>query len=378
MAVVWDRTPGPAPVARTIAGVVLDTGLVAVLSFTARDLDVEGRGPACYVRDPAITHSRIAGRYVLAWRESLNPAACDGQTIMARELDEITGLVAPPITIASQGVAGVLPNEFGPPLLEGGSRNNGRVFAGWVADTLTKGQLDVFGQGLDTDAATGAPPAFVPVELSLGLAPNPFNPRTSIVLSLPTAGRARIEIYDLRGRLVRQLVDEELPAGEYTRSWSGLDDQGRRVGSGVYLVRLRHPGGERVAKAALEWVHGNVRHAGLTSQDLGALWALRNRKGDCTEMSYLFVALCRARGMPARVIGGYPCDRNMKLQASTYHNWAEFFDGTTWQLVDPQFGRFMEDEDQYLAMRIFTTNTTIATFHQVQVEGDGVEVRMSR
>jgi hypothetical protein len=251
VAIVWDLTGGPAPVARQINGVVFDNAFATLLSFTARDLDAEGAGSNCYVRDPVITHSRIAGRYVLAWRESLNLAACTGQTLMARELDEIIGLDASPITIANQGVAGVLPNEFGPPVLEGGSRNNGRVFAGWVADTLTKGHLSLFGQGLDTEPATSAPPEIIPVELSLGLSPNPFNPRTSIQLSLPVPGRAKVEIYDLRGRLVRQLVDEDFPAGEYTRSWSGLDGQGRRVASGVYLVRLRHPGGERVAKAVL-------------------------------------------------------------------------------------------------------------------------------
>ena len=251
VAIVWDWTPGPAPVARQINGVVFDNTFATVSWFTARNLDVEGAGPNCYVRDPKVTHSRIAGRYVIAWRESLDPGACTGQTLMARELDEIIGFDAPPIIIANQGVGGVLPNEFGPPVLEGGSRHNGRVFAGWVADTFVKGQLELFGQGFDTDPATSAPPGFIPVELSLGLAPNPFNPRTSVVLSLPSAGRARIEIYDLRGRLVRQLMDEDLPAGEYRRSWSGLDDQGRKVASGVYLVRLRHPGGERVAKAAL-------------------------------------------------------------------------------------------------------------------------------
>ena len=251
IAIIWDWTPGPAPVARNINGVIFDNAFGTVSSFTARNLDLEGAGPNCYVRDPKVTHSRIAGRYVLAWRESLDPGGCTGQTLMAVELDETIGFDAPPIIIANQGIVGLLPTEIGPPVLEGGSRNNGRVFAGWVADKSTKGSFDLFGQGLDTDPATSAPPNLIPVELSLGLAPNPFNPRTSILLSLPVPGRARIEIYDLRGRLVRQLMDESLPAGEYARSWSGLDDQGRKVASGVYLVRLRHPGGERVAKAAL-------------------------------------------------------------------------------------------------------------------------------
>lgn len=68
--------------------------------------------------------------------------------------------------------------------------------------------------------------------------PNPFNPMTEIGYELATSGRARLAIYDLRGREVTVLVDETLAAGRYEARWNGRDDEGREAPSGIYLVRL--------------------------------------------------------------------------------------------------------------------------------------------
>jgi len=72
--------------------------------------------------------------------------------------------------------------------------------------------------------------------------PNPFNPSTTISYSVPEGRsqvRVSLEIYDLRGRRVRSLVDEARDAGVYTVFWDGLDEQGGRVSSGVYFYRMR-------------------------------------------------------------------------------------------------------------------------------------------
>ncbi|HOX25339.1 MAG TPA: DUF6345 domain-containing protein [Candidatus Krumholzibacteria bacterium] len=75
-----------------------------------------------------------------------------------------------------------------------------------------------------------------------GNRPNPFNPRTTISFGLPAAGHATLRVMDVRGRLVQTLVDESLPAGRHARIWSGTDDGGRPVASGVYLYRLEFRG----------------------------------------------------------------------------------------------------------------------------------------
>ncbi len=68
--------------------------------------------------------------------------------------------------------------------------------------------------------------------------PNPFNPRTTVVFELAQHSHARVEVFDLQGRLVRILCDEERPQGRHEVIWTGVDATGRQASSGVYVVRL--------------------------------------------------------------------------------------------------------------------------------------------
>jgi hypothetical protein len=70
--------------------------------------------------------------------------------------------------------------------------------------------------------------------------PNPFNPQTTISFDIPAAGAdVNIAIYDVAGRLVRELVNERRNAGRWSVQWNGEDDRGQRVASGVYFYRMR-------------------------------------------------------------------------------------------------------------------------------------------
>ncbi len=69
--------------------------------------------------------------------------------------------------------------------------------------------------------------------------PNPFNPTTTIEYGLPEAAQVRIQIYNMRGELVRTLVDGMQQAGKLIRVWDGLDDNGSLVPSGVYFCRVQ-------------------------------------------------------------------------------------------------------------------------------------------
>lgn len=68
--------------------------------------------------------------------------------------------------------------------------------------------------------------------------PNPFNPMTTISFSLPQDSRARLQIFDARGRLVRTLMDERLTAGRHSVVWNGKDDRESPAAAGVYFYRL--------------------------------------------------------------------------------------------------------------------------------------------
>ncbi|NIM18981.1 MAG: T9SS type A sorting domain-containing protein [Candidatus Latescibacteria bacterium] len=68
--------------------------------------------------------------------------------------------------------------------------------------------------------------------------PNPFNPSTTIKYSIKARASVSLKIYNVAGQLVRTLVNEEKPAGEYTKDWKGRNDAGNPVSSGVYFYKL--------------------------------------------------------------------------------------------------------------------------------------------
>ncbi len=70
--------------------------------------------------------------------------------------------------------------------------------------------------------------------------PNPFNPSTRLSFSLPQADRVSLAVYDVHGRLVRNLIEyQEHAAGSYSGAWDGTDRGGRRDSSGVYFARIQ-------------------------------------------------------------------------------------------------------------------------------------------
>ncbi len=76
--------------------------------------------------------------------------------------------------------------------------------------------------------------------------PNPFNPSTTITFELPHDGFVTIKIYDLTGRRVRTLMNEQKVAGLHAIQWNGTDDAGGKVAAGVYLyqIEFRNADGE--------------------------------------------------------------------------------------------------------------------------------------
>ena len=70
--------------------------------------------------------------------------------------------------------------------------------------------------------------------------PNPFNPMTAFNFSLKADDHVKLQVYDVRGHLVRTIVDTDLTAGSYdgTYRWDGRGDDGRLVNSGTYFYRL--------------------------------------------------------------------------------------------------------------------------------------------
>jgi PKD repeat protein len=107
---------------------------------------------------------------------------------------------------------------------------------------------------LEVDPAEVIPgvPADLPARLALKSPyPNPFNPRVLIGFVLPVPTRVSLSVYDLAGRLVATLVNQDLAAGEHSVLWQGVDGSGRGVPAGGYIVQMVTPEGRDRRKVML-------------------------------------------------------------------------------------------------------------------------------
>jgi len=92
--------------------------------------------------------------------------------------------------------------------------------------------------GIDEMSKNGLPRAFTLHQNY----PNPFNPSTTIGYDIPKGDAklpVKVFVYDIRGRLVRKLLDQEKEPGAYQISWDGHDERENRVASGVYFYIIR-------------------------------------------------------------------------------------------------------------------------------------------
>jgi hypothetical protein len=124
-----------------------------------------------------------------------------------------------------------------------------------LSGTLAFGSyINVFYDAITLDEVPVATPdlAGVAADLAVHNAPNPFNPVTMVTVDLARPAMVRLEVTDVRGRLVRVLIpDERRPAGRHQVAWDGRDRTGRAVPSGMYLCRLAAGGRVAVARMAL-------------------------------------------------------------------------------------------------------------------------------
>ncbi len=136
---------------------------------------------------------------------------------------------------------------------------------------------------------------------------------------------------------------------------------------------------EQTARAIFDWVRQRVQDAGYDGTDRGALYALTQQRGDCTEFATLFVALCRRAGIPARAMGGYVASQNAILDPAAFHNWAEFHLDGRWHIADPQAGVFNDKADQYVATRVLgESDSPVGICSRFRCMGEGIKTVMDK
>ncbi len=105
-----------------------------------------------------------------------------------------------------------------------------------------------------------------------------------------------------------------------------------------------------IVRNIYNYVIDNMEYLMQGKKDRGALYAVKHKKGDCSEYSDLFVALCRAKKIPARVVTGISVQRDTK---TARHNWAEvYLKNAGWVPFDPSKG---DVRSVYLRQRLFDT-----------------------
>ena len=78
-----------------------------------------------------------------------------------------------------------------------------------------------------------------PGNYSLQSYPNPVQIGAHIEINLPQREHVRVEIYDILGKKVRSIAQEQLSAGNHTLRWEAVDDAGQRLVNGVYFIRVQ-------------------------------------------------------------------------------------------------------------------------------------------
>ncbi len=117
--------------------------------------------------------------------------------------------------------------------------NQGGYGGGYSAKVSTSGSISAVEDVLPRNLAIA------------NIAPNPFNPRTTIKFDVARAGQVKLGIYDVRGRLVKDLVAGNLTAGRHEIVWDGHDRSGRTAAAGIYFVRMTAEGKALTAKMVL-------------------------------------------------------------------------------------------------------------------------------
>jgi hypothetical protein len=124
------------------------------------------------------------------------------------------------------------------------------AFSDWSVDLgFIDDQRRVYTTAFDPSTDTNAVVLLTPTNIStsaplvraldLTVAPNPFNPRTSVRFTIPSVADAQLDVFDARGRHVRTLLEGRVEAGEHRVVWDGRGDGGGLAASGVYHARLR-------------------------------------------------------------------------------------------------------------------------------------------
>ena len=141
-----------------------------------------------------------------------------------------------------------IPDTTGLNLPEFDLAGNPRIYGGRI-DMGAYGGPNAIGWpfvGLDDNIIVQTPEVFLHQNY-----PNPFNPTTTINYSLKQNSKVSLNVYNIKGQKVKQLISEQLLTGQHSVVWDGKDNNGKSVSSGIYFYKLKTDSFEKTKKMIL-------------------------------------------------------------------------------------------------------------------------------
>jgi hypothetical protein len=121
--------------------------------------------------------------------------------------------------------------------------------------SLVEAAVDDFMLDVIRGSSAGLDPAEVEAVRAangiVSISPNPFNPMTHVVFGVGQTTNVSIKVYDVHGRMVRELVDDVVEAGEHTIAFDGRSSAGAALASGIYFLRMETPDVMQVRQVTL-------------------------------------------------------------------------------------------------------------------------------
>jgi hypothetical protein len=127
-----------------------------------------------------------------------------------------------------------------------------------------------------------------------------------------------------------------------------------------------------------DWILINITKSS-GDYEAGALYANNYKSGSYIDLSDLFVALCRAKGIPSRTVAGYTYSTTGNAGALDFYRWSEFYENGTWNIADFKNDSYKLYNKQFLATRIVSRNSTPilpTDCYRFYVKGEGLKTRI--
>lgn len=189
--------------------------------------------------DPATPATGGDGQYIL-WN------FFEATTLTTQNLSVKGSILAPYATWLAQGFGNYEGTAMVNSLINDGGNMEGHdyIFLGSLPDCGGT----VSNESGDPDDDLSSLPKVMKVS---NPSPNPFNPSTRLAFALGKPGAVRVTVHDLQGRLVRTLASGNYAVGDHQLTWLGMNDAGRPVTSGTYLMRVQTAETSQTVKAVL-------------------------------------------------------------------------------------------------------------------------------